>query len=124
RTPRRVAGARPGAAGGRAADPPARALQRRAAGDAGGRWAGRQGGRCGDWLTGRPGTGRAAWLPGPGRRSDRTPTAPLPASPRKRGEGPRRPGPARPLPRLRGRVRVGATGAIAPTRDPPPHATS
>src|SRR5690606_41114603 len=57
---------------------------------------------------------------------------PLPASPRERGEGPRRLvlpapprlGPARPLPRLRGRVGVGATGAIAPTRDPPPHATS
>src|SRR5512138_1087572 len=79
--------------------------------------------------SGHLGRGR---LPGPGPLSGRPPTAPLPAPPRERGEGPRRLvlpapprlGPARPLPRLRGRVGVGATGAIAPTRDPPLHATT
>src|SRR5690606_41492542 len=112
---------------------PAGGRLRRAAGEAGGRWARRGGGRCGDGLTGRSrdGAGRPATLAGAAVGPDAG-GPPLPASPRERGEGPRRLvlpapprlGPARPLPRLRGRVGVGATGAIAPTRDPPPHATS
>src|SRR5690606_22745151 len=96
--------ARPGGAGGRGARPPARALQRRAAGNAGGRWARRRGGRCGDWLTGRSrdGAGRPVTLAG--------------AADRGRGSyraGPRRAPPHPPPPPPGGR-------AAAPLSPPPP----